>query len=133
MRGEIPISKITTLLVNPNELPLELQIENTLEAIENKVGGPIEFVYIKDTMDNVCLIYNENARIYNFKPNRFLENSFIYGKFLIIGKATKLETFRSLTKKQIKYYKNFFGEESINKTNSRIVARKIATALFRRR
>ena len=38
-------SKIRVLLVEPNELPLELQIENTTEAHERLIGGPLEICY----------------------------------------------------------------------------------------
>ena len=76
-------SKIRVLLVEPNELPLELQIENTTEAQERLIGGPLEICYLNNK-DSMCLLCNKNARIYNYKNNRFLKNKFIYVNFLIV-------------------------------------------------
>jgi len=39
--------KIKCLLVEPYELPKEIEIENTLEAKKNLVGGYIECTYFK--------------------------------------------------------------------------------------
>lgn len=123
---------IKGLLVQPNELPLEIEIQNTLKEKQKLVGGLIEVCYLNNK-DDVCLICNENAKTYNLPPNRFLGHQFIYGDFLIVGDAYETADFKSLTKKQIKYYQNYFGQDSIDRTNSRIIARKLATALFRRR
>ncbi len=125
-------SKIRVLLVEPNELPLELQIENTTEAQERLIGGPLEICYLNNK-DSMCLLCNKNARIYNYKPNRFLTNKFIYGNFLIVGNNYDTGNVKSLTKKQVKYYQNYFGQSSIDKSNSRIVARKVVRAILKRR
>lgn len=123
---------IRCLLVQPNELPLEIEIKNTLKEKQKLVGGLIEVCYL-DNEDDVCIVCNETGKIDNLKPNRYLGSTFIYGDFLVVGADYKNVDFKSLTRKQIKYYQNFFGQESINKTNSKIIAHKLALALFRRR
>lgn len=127
------MEKIKALLVKPNELPLEIELHNTLKAKEKLVGGLIEVAYLNNTKEDICLICNENAKIENLPINRFLGNQFIYGDFLVVGDAYETGDFKSLSKKQIKYYQNYFGKESIEKTTSRIIARKLANSLFRRR
>lgn len=61
-----------------------------------------------------------------------IDDNFIYGNFLIIQNEYETANFKSLTKKQINKYQKIFGQESIDKTNSRYIAKKLAIALFRR-
>lgn len=114
-------------------MPLELDIDNTNKAKEKLIGGPCEIRYLKNSKDNICLLCNKNSRVYNYKPNRYIDDNFIYGNFLIIQNEYETGDFKSLTKKQINKYQKIFGQESIDKTNSRYIAKKLATALFRRR
>lgn len=126
------MKKIRALLVCPNELPIELNIKNTLEEKQNLVGGLIEVCYLNDDSE-VCLICNEEGMINNLPPNRFVDNDFIYGNFITVGDDYKNADFKSLTKEQIDKYQEYFNEKSIDKTNSRITARKMVAELFKRR
>lgn len=123
--------KIKVLLVCPNELPKELEISNTLEAKQKLVDGLIEVFYINDKED-VCLIINEEGKINNLKPNRYIGNELIYGNIIVVGDDYDVGEFKSLTKRQISKYQEYFNQTSIDRTNSRLAARKIALELFRR-
>lgn len=126
------MKKLKILLVCSNELPKELKIENTLKAKQKLVEGLIEVFYIDDKED-ICLICNEEGKIHNLKPNRFIGNELIYGNIIIIGDDYEVRDFKSLTRKQIKKYQEYFNQTSIDKTNSKLAARKIAYELFRKR
>ena len=126
------MKKLKGLLVCPNELPKEVEIENTLNAKQDLVEGLIEVFYINDKED-VCLICNEEGKIKNLQPNRFIGNELIYGNIIVIGDDYEVGEFKSLTRKQIKKYKEYFNQASIDKTNSRLAARKIVSELFKRR
>lgn len=92
------MEKIKALLVKPNELPLEIELHNTLKTKEKLVGGLIEVACLNNTKDDICLISNENAKIENLPINRFLGNQFIYGDFLVFGDAYETGDFKYLEK-----------------------------------
>lgn len=123
---------IKVLLVCPNELPKEMEIANTLEAKQKLVDGLIEVFYINDKED-VCLICNEEGKNINLQPNRFIGNELIYGNIIVIGDDYEVGEFKSLTKRQIKKYQEYFNQASIDQTNSRLAARKIVSELFKRK
>ena len=127
------ISKIKILFVVSNKLPLELQIDNNTSDCEELIGGKMEVCYLKNNKDDVCLVCNEKYKKYGFKPNRFVSTSFIYGNFVVVGYDDETKKFKSLTKNQIKYYTNYFGKNSITKSNSKIVAHKVVMAMMKRR
>ena len=129
--GEWNMEKVKILLIKPNELPKEMVIPNTLRAKQKLVGGLIEVCYMPDDSE-VCLVCNEEGRINNLPINRVIGRSVIHGDFFVVGDDYEVGDFKSLTSKQIKKYEEYFGEESIEKTNSRITARKLAEELFRR-
>lgn len=126
------MKKLDVLLVCPNELPKKMTISNTLKAKQKLVGGLIEVFYLNGEED-VCFICNEEGKLNNLEPNRIIGNDIIYGNFIVIGDDYENADFKSLTKKQISKYKEYFNQDSIDKTNSRISARKLAQELFKRR
>lgn len=65
--------RIKCLLVEPYELPEEIEIDNTLESKQELVGGWIEQAFLpKD--DSVVLICNEEGKI-----NRDIGHDIIFG------------------------------------------------------
>ena len=54
--------KIKVLVVEPNELPKEEMIENTLKAKQELVGGDIEYVS-RDYYSDVIFICNEEGKL----------------------------------------------------------------------
>ena len=104
------------LLVKPNKLPVKKTIRNTLEEKKKLVGGDIQYTYLENCND-VAIVYNENSNKLNLPINRDIGHSVISGNFFIVGDDAELGEDRSLTKKQIDKYTNYFGKISIEKIN----------------
>ena len=115
---------IKGLLVMPNELPREIEFENTLEDKQLLVGGYIECVY-PEKDDGVVFICNEEGKINGMKYNRDIGYDIIYGPFIIIGDDYDNGDFKSLTDDQILKYKMRFDRNSIIETENKIIAMKM--------
>ena len=115
---------IKGLLVMPNELPREIEFENTLEDKQLLVGGYIECVY-PEKDDEVVFICNEEGKINGMKYNRDIGYDIIYGPFIIIGDDYDNGDFKSLTDNQILKYKIRFDRNSIIETENKIIAMKM--------
>ena len=112
--------RIKCLLVEPYELPKEIEIDNTLEAKQKLVGGYIEQAFLpKD--DSVVLICNEEGKINGMKPNRDIGHDIIFGPFLIVGNDFENGAYKSLTDEQILNYKIRFDKHSIVQTENKIL------------
>lgn len=111
------------MLVNPNKLPKEIEIEDSLEEMQKLVHGLIEVCYLLDDKE-VVLICNDEGKINNMPLNRFIGYDVIAGPFLILGDDYENAGFKSLTKKQIKYYKGKFNETSFLISKEKIEKRK---------
>lgn len=109
---------IRCLKVEPNKLPEEVTIPNTLKAKREIVGGDIEYAYIEND-NSVVLICNEYGKLDGLTYNRDIGYDVIAGPFLIVGDEDTGED-RSLLDEQIKKYKNVFNEKSIKDTNAKI-------------
>lgn len=112
--------KIKILYVEPNKIPIEMTIKNTLEEKQKLVKGYIEYTYLENYND-VVLIFNEEGKINKMDPNRDIGNDIIFGPFLIVGDDPELGEDRSLTENQIKKYKNLFNEKSIEETRIKLI------------
>lgn len=75
---------IRVLLVEPGALPRSTTIPNTLDALQQAVGGYIEAVELED---GVCLICNEEGKLLGLPANRRVGGDVIAGTFLIVGEA----------------------------------------------
>ena len=114
------MEKLKCLLVEPYELPKEIEIDNTLEAKQKLVGGYIEQAFLpKD--DSVVLICNEEGKINGMKPNRDIGHDIIFGPFLIVGNDYENGGYKSLTSEQILNYKIRFDKHSIVQTENRVL------------
>ena len=113
--------KLKCLLVKPYELPEEIEIDNTLEAKQDMVGGYIECAYLPND-DSVVLICNEEGKINGMKLNRDIGHDIIAGPFLIVGDDYENGDFKSLTDDQILKYKMRFDKHSIIETENKINA-----------
>lgn len=107
--------KIKCLLIKPNELPVEIEIKNTLEVLQEQVQGCIECAYMLND-DSVVLICNEEGKINGMKYNRFIGHDIIVGTFLIVGNDIENGDFKSLTENQVEKYKKVFDKASIKET-----------------
>lgn len=57
-------------------------IENTLEAMQEMVGGYIEMVGISN---GNCIVCNEEGRLLGLPYNKTIEGYDIYGDFFVVG------------------------------------------------
>ena len=108
-------------MVKPYELPEEVEIDNTLEAKQELVGGWIECAYLPND-DSVVLICNEEGKINNMPLNRDIGHDIIAGPFLILGDDYENSDFKSLTEEQILKYKMRFDRNSIDQTEKKILS-----------
>ena len=101
-------NKIDILVVEPGVAPHPAQVEDTLEAFQQIVGGPIEAgCYLPQ---RVMLICNSEGKHMKLMPNR--ENptdsgDFIAGTFLLCG--FEGERFASLTPAQQTRFQEYFA------------------------
>ncbi len=116
--------KITVLLVQPMLPPQVVEIDNTLKAMQQAVGGDIEAVYPFD--DRVTLICNEEGKLMGLQPCRGLFDSeghlqdILVGNFFLCGEDG--ENFASLSPAQIETYTAKFAQpEDFVFKNGRIV------------
>ena len=116
--------KIKVLLVEPNKLPREITISNTLKDKQKCVNGRIEYFYMEDYKD-VVFICNEESKLNGMKPNRDMKYDIIFGPFLIVGDDKNIGEDMSLKKEQIEKYMKIFDKKSIEKTNDKIIAIKM--------
>lgn len=115
--------KIKVLVVEPDKLPYEKVISNTLRDKQQIVDGYIEYVRLLDD-DSVVLICNEEGKINGSKYNRDIGYDIIAGTFIIVRENPDDGEDRSLTDEQIEKYKERFNEKSIDKTNQKILSIK---------
>lgn len=111
---------IKVLVVEPNKLPYEKVIPNRLKDKQQIVNGYIEYVRLLDD-DNVVLICNEEGKINGSELNRDIGYDIIAGTFIVVRECVDDGEDRSLTDEQIEKYKERFNEESIEKTNQKIL------------
>ncbi|MBQ7789700.1 MAG: DUF3846 domain-containing protein [Bacilli bacterium] len=112
---------IKVLVVEPNKLPYEKVISNRLRDKQQIVDGYIEYVRLLDD-DSVVLICNEEGKINGSEYNRDIGYDIIAGTFIIARECADDGEDRSLTDEQIEKYKERFNQESIEKTNQKILS-----------
>ena len=97
--------EITVLKVEPGKEPEEVTIPNTLEAMQEMVGGFIEIVYL----DGVCLVCNEEGKLMGLEGNRRVGRDIISGTFFLAG-DTDYGEFCSLTQEQLDQFSHRFAQ-----------------------
>lgn len=107
------MNKIKVLVVEPQKAPYVKEIENTLEAKQEIVGGWIEQLTLPK--DDVAIILNEEGKIHNLPMNRALYGpdmkpiDIIHGTFLLCLAPPDKETYDSLTDELIERYRKRFS------------------------
>lgn len=109
---------IKALKVEPNKLPEEIIVQNTLKAKQDVVGGDIEYAYLEND-ESIAIICNECGKLDGLPYNRDIGHDIIAGTFLIVRDEDTGED-RSLLDEQIKKYRKRFDEKSIIDTNTKI-------------
>mgnify|MGYP002677892922 FL=1 len=104
--------KITVLLVEPGKYPKPIEIEDTLEAMQEVVGGDIEEYMPFD--DEVAIICNEEGKMNGSELNRAVYSKdkqildVIAGKFFVAYAPFESESFHSMPKDLMKKYEDKF-------------------------
>ena len=105
-------------MVEPERSPYEVELENSLGAMQRRVGGTIEAVYEPGGRD-AALICNDEGKLLGLPLNRALrdEEGEIYdviaGTFFICGAPPDSESFASLTDEQMDYWMERFAKPEL--------------------
>lgn len=118
-----PKEKISVIFVEPNKYPKMIEIENTLEAMQEIVVG-----YIEEYMpfeDEVAIVCNEEGKVNGLPLNRAVYGKdkeildIIAGKFFIAYAPAEAENFQNMPKeladkylKEFKYPERFYHTEN---------------------
>ena len=100
-------SEITILKVEPGKIPETVAIPNTLDAMQEVVGGYIEVIPLND----VCMVCNEEGKLIGLEGNRRVGRDIISGTFFLAG-DTDYGEFCSLTQEQRAILKQAAEESS---------------------
>jgi len=94
------------LKVEPGKAAYEKDIDNTLESIQDEVGGGLfQPIYMGD---GTVLCCNDEGKLLGMEMNRRLDNDIICGPFFVVAEAGA--DFVSLTDEQLDTYMELFGE-----------------------
>lgn len=108
---------IKVIKVSPDELPKVIEIDNGLEAMQEQVGGMIQ--YIMPFEDEIALVCNEEGKILGLDLNRAITMhneelghdemvDIIAGDFILCYAPYDSEDFLSIPDELIDKYKNMF-------------------------
>lgn len=87
------------VLKKVGKIPEIMNIENTLEAKQELVGGLIEVV--SGLKDDILLVCNEEGKLTNLLPNLMFDFDYIAGDCFFVGDDYDNGDFKSLTDEQI--------------------------------
>lgn len=109
----LEVIKMKVLLIAPLEEPRVVELDNTLEAMQKAVGGPIQAVYPFE--EPVALICHEEGKLLVLPLNRCLRREdtdeiydIIAGTFFLCFAPPDGENFESLRPEQIERYTQRF-------------------------
>ena len=106
------------LLIAPLEEPRVVELDNTLEAMQKAVGGPIQAVYPFE--EPVALICHEEGKLLGLPLNRCLRieatgeiYDIIAGPFFLCAAPPNSEHFESLSPEQMEQYARYFARPEL--------------------
>ena len=102
--------KIKIIYKEVGKDPKVMEIEDTLEAKQELVGGLIEIVPFKEGLLLVC---NEEGKLLNHKPNIDIGYDYIAGNCFVIGDDFENAGFKSIPDEQIEEIKEELKDKSI--------------------
>ena len=115
------------IMVEPERRPYEMELEDSLGAMQRCVGGTIEAVY-EPGGRNAALICNDEGKLLNLPLNRALRDEegeiydVIVGTFFVCGAPPDSESFASLTDEQVNYWMERFAKpEFFARVNGQII------------
>lgn len=95
---------IKVLKVKPHEHPEVYMLKNTLEAMQEAVGGYIDILGLDD---NVCILLNDEGKLIGLEGNRRIGSDIIVGDFFVCG-SDEEGNLTSLSEEELDKYTNFF-------------------------
>lgn len=98
--------KMKAIKIEPLGTPKVIEIEDTLPALQNEVGGYIECITLEP---DVVMIINEEGKLQGLQGNRRFRNDVIVGNIIIVGTDGKGNTC-SLSPAGIEKYSKMFAE-----------------------
>ena len=114
-------------MVEPERSPYEVELENSLGAMQRRVGGTIEAVYEPGGRD-AALICNDEGKLLGLPLNRALRDeegeiyNVIAGSFFVCGAPPDSESFASLTDEQMDYWMERFAKpEFFVRVNGKVI------------
>ena len=103
------------LVVEPERRPEVREIDGSLKAMQDIVGGLIQPIYLDDPVALVC---NDEGKLMNLPANRALRDrdgqmyDIVCGTFFLCGAPADCDHFTSLTPERIeRYYERFYTPE----------------------
>ena len=105
------------LVVEPERRPELREIDGSLAAMQEIVGGLIQPVYPFD--DPVALVCNDEGKLMDLPANRGLRDKdgkiydIVFGTFFLCGAPADCDHFTSLTPEQIERYQERFRTPEI--------------------
>ena len=122
--------KLEVLLIEPGKYPRVVQIDDTLKAMQDLVGGYIE--EYSPFEDDVSIVCNDEGKLHGLPLNRSVCNhdngeiiDIIAGNFFIVGTPMDSDSFQPLSEElQRKYEKMFHYPERFTEQYGRISAEK---------
>ena len=109
---EVSNGKISVLLVEPNKYPKMVEIDDTLEAMQEVVGGDIEEYMPFE--DEVAIICNEEGKLIGLPPNRAI---YAEPEMVELTYSELADRFRNAESEGKKHLAGYivFSQESFNK------------------
>ena len=99
------------LVIEPERRPEVREIDDSLKAMHQIVGGLIQPIYLDDSVALVC---NDEGKLMNLPPNRGLRDrngqmyDIVFGTFFLCGAPADSDHFTDLTPEQIEQYQKLF-------------------------
>lgn len=99
------------LVVESERRPEVREIDNSLKAMQEIVGGLIQPIYLDDSVALVC---NDEGKLMNLPANRGLRDKdgqiydIVFGTFFLCGAPADSDHFTGLTSEQIEQYRERF-------------------------
>lgn len=100
--------KIKCVIQRPGQISEIAEIENTLEAFQEIVGGYIE---VMPLIERLVLIVNEEGKLKGLEPNIYVNGDCLVGTVIVT--AVDGEEFRSLTVHEIQAVRSWLLNETI--------------------
>lgn len=91
---------LQVVLKKPNEKPVKIEIEETLEKLQELVEGYIELIPANDDK-TILMIVNEEGRLKGLEPNIWIDKTCIVGNVVFVQNKFDSD-FHSLTDDMVK-------------------------------